>query len=219
MTELHDGQRGTGHPLRVVESTPENIEIGSILLEEFPEAHIIHLVRDPRGVTASLRRMDFGPRTAQECARLWKQRIASGLALELRYPDRVHRLRYEDLLACPDDVGPIAALVPPSPEAFVPERDLMVEFSSRSLQERASRGIDISQAWAWRNVLTPEDVGAIEFECRELMGLFDYPLTGTPDARSSTRRRLDSLRSVIDELTFSSARRALRVGRALLRRS
>lgn len=218
MRRLYVRQRGPSESVRVVESTPENIEIGSILLDEFPEAHLVHVVRDPRGVAASLRRVDFGPRSAQECARLWKQRVASGLALEAMYPDRVHRLRYEDLLVMPSGIGPLADLVPPDLQhEFDAGRDVMIDHTSAAVQRRSEAAIDVRRVWAWRKELSKPDIGVVEYECRELMNLFGYRADGYPDGRASTHRRLDTLRSTVGELTFGTTRRALRAGWAVAR--
>lgn len=218
MRRLYERRRGSAESVRVVEATPENIEIGSILLAEFPEAHLVHVVRDPRGVAASLRRVDFGPRSAQECARLWKQRVASGLALEAMYPERVHRLRYEDLLAVPSEIGVLADLVPPDRRhSFDARRDIMIDHTSAAVQRRADDELDLRRVWAWRNELSKADIGVVEYECRELMRLFDYRLDGFPDARASTHRRLDTLRSAAGELTFGTTRRAFRAGWAVAR--
>lgn len=218
LRRLYERRRGGSGPVRVVESTPENIEIGSILLEEFPEAHIVHMVRDPRGVAASLRRVDFGPRSAQECARLWKQRVASGLALEAMYPDRVHRLRYEDLVVMPTAIGSLGDCVPRDLDhEFDAARDVMIDHTSAAVQGRAESSLDIRRAWAWRRELSKADVGVVEYECRELMRLFDYRPDGFPDGRASTHRRLDTLRSTAGELTFGTTRRALRAGWAVTR--
>ncbi|MEZ5166327.1 MAG: sulfotransferase [Acidimicrobiales bacterium] len=115
--------------------TPENVEIGSILLSEFEDAQFVHVVRDPRAVAVSLRAADFGPSTLQQSARLWKQRVASGLALECLHPDRVTRVRYEDLLRAPTQIGPLLAAVP-CDEQFHWElgRDLMLDKTSLKLQ-------------------------------------------------------------------------------------
>lgn len=217
MQVLHDGRRGHG-PLRVVESTPENIEIGSILLDRFPDAHVVHVVRDPRGVAASLRGVDFGPRSAQECARLWKQRCASGLALESLFAGRVHRVRYEDLIESPGGLGSLRSTVGVDGDHdFDLIRDVMLDFSSVDVQSRATGSLDRERVASWRTELSIAQIGAIEYECRELMRLFDYPLEGYPDGRRSSRRRLDTLRSAAGDLTIGTARRAWRVGRARLR--
>jgi hypothetical protein len=212
MADIYAARRGTRSPLRVVESTPENIEIGSTLLAGFPEATLVHLVRDPRSVVSSLRRADFGPSTAQECARLWKQRVASGLGLELRYPERVVRLRFEDVLTTSETVdGRLGAVAPDERFSWDPDRDLLIDPTSHALQSRARGVVDPSRIDTWRSELSAADVAAIEYECRELMLAFGYELVGQPDRRSSTRRRLDAGWSILTELTIKTLRRTYRI--------
>lgn len=218
MSDIQESRRGRRTPLRTVESTPENIEIGSTLLSEFADATLVHVVRDPRAVAASLRAADFGPTTVQECARFWKQRVASGLALETSQPDRVARVRYESFLADPTDLpGPLAGVAPSRDFTFEPERDAILDPTSRQLQTQALAAVDTSRIDGWRSILTPEEVGMIEYECRELMVAFGYELEGSPDARTSTQRLLTSTRSALGELTTGSFRRLVRVARARVR--
>lgn len=215
MADSYESARGVRDPLRVVESTPENIEIGSILLSEFPDSRIIHLVRDPRAVVASLRWADFGPNSAQECARFWKQRVASGLALELNHPDRVTRLRFEDLLTDGSVLEPFAMLLGNDERfSFVADRDFQLDHTSQALQKRSQQEADPSHADAWRSILSPAEIGTVEYECRELMLAFGYELDGVTDGRSSTRRRLNATRSAVAEFTVGYPRRALRIVKA-----
>lgn len=64
----------------------------------FPDAKFIHIVRDGRGVAASVLPLDWGPNTVERAARWWAEEMASGLALESWDPRRVMRVKYEDLV-------------------------------------------------------------------------------------------------------------------------
>lgn len=217
MAGIHERVRGRPEPLRVVETTPLNIEIASLLLDQFPGSIVVHVVRDPRAVTASLLAADFGPRTAQECARLWKQRMASGLAAAGEHPDRLVTVRYEDAIvddAVLDDV--VARLRPDPGYGWEPERDLLVDHTSAALQRRVVGGRDPSRRDAWRQRLSPRQIAAVEHECRQLMTALGYPLVGPADDRSALARRVDTLRSSLGELVIDMPRRAVRLIRALL---
>ena len=86
-----------------VDHTPTNFKRGLTLLRMFPDARFLHLVRDGRGVAASLLPLDWGPNDIFRAAEYWMARCAVGLAAELQLgPDRVLRVRYEDLLANPE---------------------------------------------------------------------------------------------------------------------
>ena len=144
MAETYEQRRGdAGNEFRVVETTPENIEVASILLEQFPEAILIHAVRDPRAVAASLRAADFGPTTAQECARFWKQRLASGLAAELQHPDRSTGCATRT--SCTIERRSHHSTRPSSNDddtAWNQARDFMLDPTSRALQPYSDAPID-----------------------------------------------------------------------------
>lgn len=84
-----------------IDHTPENIFEPVKMMEIFPEAKFLHLVRDPRAVAASLLPLDWGPDTAEHAARFWAQKLAYGLALEQARPDRCMRVYFEDVVKTP----------------------------------------------------------------------------------------------------------------------
>ena len=65
-----------------VDHTPQNRRDGIQLLQLFPGAPVIHVVRDGRAVTASMIAKDGGPNTVRSAATKWQEAIADGLALE-----------------------------------------------------------------------------------------------------------------------------------------
>lgn len=216
MSGFHRRARGCSEPLRVIESTPLNIEIASILLAEFSGSMVVHVIRDPRAVTASLLAVDFGPRTAQQCARLWKERMASGLAAAAAHPGRVVTIRYEDVLTKVGALDEVVARLEPDPGyGWDARRDLFIDATSASVQRRVTGRPDPRRCEAWRETLTAGQIAAVEHECRQLMMALGYRLDGYVDGRSSLHRRLDALRSSVGELVIDTPRRTWRVLRAL----
>jgi hypothetical protein len=81
------------------DKTPRYVEHLPFLADLFPDAHFIHLVRDGRNVALSYADVPFGPTTVAKAARLWAERVASGVAngrdlgagryMEIRYEDMV----------------------------------------------------------------------------------------------------------------------------------
>jgi len=85
-----------------VDHSPNNVRYASHLLGLFPGARFVHIVRDARAVIASVVPLDWGPNSAFVGASWWVERLAHGLALETAQPDRVTRVRFEDLVAAPE---------------------------------------------------------------------------------------------------------------------
>jgi len=100
-----------GRP-RWVEKTPLNIRQIGWILERFPEARVIHVIRDGRDVVCSLRDhpdrrwvdgawvKELNPRSIEEHARRWVADTGAGMAW--RADPRVLEVRYEDLAREPE---------------------------------------------------------------------------------------------------------------------
>ena len=86
-----------------IDHTPENIRHALTLSRIFPEAKFIHIVRDGRAVAASIAKLDWGPRTIQESAKLWLKEVGLGLAAQHHFGQRLTLVRYEDLVLQPHD--------------------------------------------------------------------------------------------------------------------
>ncbi|MDX1440556.1 MAG: sulfotransferase [Rubricoccaceae bacterium] len=89
----------------IVDHTPENLKHAALLAEEFPGARFIHLVRDGRGVAASLIPLDWGASDIISAATTWTAGVGFGLAAE-SYLDgvKIRRVRFEDLVRKPEAV-------------------------------------------------------------------------------------------------------------------
>jgi hypothetical protein len=81
-----------------IDRQPGNVLHVWKLLEHFPDAKFIHLVRDGRAVAASIMPLDWGPNEIYSAARFWKHLLAYGyIAGSALGPERVLHVRYEDL--------------------------------------------------------------------------------------------------------------------------
>lgn len=81
------------------EKTPQHIFFADQILEGFPQAQFIHIVRDGRDVAVSWRHVKFGPEHVYASALRWSDVLEAGRALKGRLgPTQYLELRYEDLL-------------------------------------------------------------------------------------------------------------------------
>lgn len=86
-----------------VDHTPTTLKNITMLIDIFPEARFIHIVRDGRAVAASLFGTIWGPKTIHTAAQYWLKELAYCLSAEVRYgPQRIMRVRYEDVLFSPE---------------------------------------------------------------------------------------------------------------------
>jgi hypothetical protein len=81
---------------------PNYIQDLDVVLELFPDAQIIHMIRDGRDCVASLKRMPWWTVGYPPSVYKWARAIDTGLqAREQLRPDQYHEVRYEDLVADP----------------------------------------------------------------------------------------------------------------------
>ncbi|MDQ4078226.1 MAG: sulfotransferase [Chloroflexota bacterium] len=90
------------HATLWVDHTPSNSRFAATLLDLFPDAKMLHIVRDGRAIASSVMRLDWGPNTVLKAAPWWVERVAYGLAAETLWGvERVMRVTYEGLVADP----------------------------------------------------------------------------------------------------------------------
>ena len=71
-----------------------------VIMRLFPDAHIVHVVRDPRDCVASLKGMPWWKEDAYHSVSAWAESIDHADAAAVRWP--VTRVRYERLVADPE---------------------------------------------------------------------------------------------------------------------
>jgi hypothetical protein len=151
------------------------------IYDQFPNAKLIWLIRDPRDVAASSMKSVFNPFHPYYTGLLWKQQQLLGLATEARYgPERIKRLHYESLIEHPQQA--IQELCDYLDVVF---EETMLEFSQTKEAIKASR---LSESWKnatssvmrdnagkYRNSLSREKIQAVELVAGALMQDFSYP--------------------------------------------
>ncbi|NDJ53335.1 MAG: sulfotransferase [Chloroflexi bacterium] len=162
-----------------VDHTPENISYARSLVELFPQARIIHLVRDGRAVASSIMPLDWGPNTMMKAAPYWLAALSHGLAAE-RYlrPEQIIRVTYEDLVCYPEetlktlcefleiDYQPAMA----SAGGFKPP-DYTV-----SQHQLIGQAPNAARATKWERDLSPRQIEIFESLTRDFLHYLDYPL-------------------------------------------
>ncbi|MDQ4133851.1 MAG: sulfotransferase, partial [Actinomycetota bacterium] len=90
---------------RYGDKTPRFVQHVDVVAGLFPEARIVHLVRDGRDVALAVGEVDFGAANLVHAAHRWARRVerAERAGRQLG-PSRYRTVRYEDLTAAPDRV-------------------------------------------------------------------------------------------------------------------
>jgi hypothetical protein len=82
----------------LIERTPLHAQHLDLIVSIYPDAHVVHLVRDGTAVTRSLLAQEWGPTTADEAAAEWAMTVAA--VAEARVP-QLYEVRHEQLVADP----------------------------------------------------------------------------------------------------------------------
>ena len=176
---------------RPCEQTPQNTLYIDEILQAFPEAKIIHMIRDPRDILLSQKRRWKRPFLANNIpkkeairywlnyhpitiSKLWQGNINA--AKQFAKDSRVKEVRFEDLVDNPQKiVTEICKFLDLSYSEKLLEVPQIGSSSTRDLSEKS--GIDRSKAQNWyKGGLTNTEIFWCQKLARTLMEEYDYEL-------------------------------------------
>jgi hypothetical protein len=193
-----------GWPARVGEKTPGHLQWLPYLMRAMPSTRFIVVVRDPRAVVASVLDVPWtsGSILAESIRWRFDQQLV-GMLWSSSSSDRLHIVRYEELVAEPEVVasGIVAFLrFGPSRSPGSPRAALFR--SHEGWKGRALLPLDVSRVAAWTDDLTDRQAHVVSAVTARSAAPFGYQVSGRP------RQMLSWLIGHPDE--------ALPVGRALV---
>jgi hypothetical protein len=183
----------------------------------FPEALMLHVIRDGRDVALSWMRQWFGPTSLRNAARLWRDHVEVNRAWGRRNAARYLEIRYEDLAA--DKEAQIRKL-----EAFLEitavaatsgaGQSALAQALSKTESHSAMLDIVASENVAkWRSEMSAPDVACFEQIAGGTLSACGYPLSGAggagarhPNLRFSTHKLRLFAKSVLPLVLGLSAR-------------
>ena len=166
------------------DKTPDYVHHLRELLELFPGARVIHVIRDGRDVAASLAERPFGPPSPVVGAFRWRRYVRAGLrAGRWLGPERYLEVRLEDLIREPERVARgICAFLG---EEYDPG---MLDYPSRFPAEHFGPN-DPHKNLAlpptpglrdWRAGVSEREARAVEAVCHDLLERLGYEVPGPP---------------------------------------
>jgi Sulfotransferase family len=179
------------------DKTPFYVRKMDTIHQVLPEARFVHLIRDGRAVTLSIKDLWFGPDTIEEAAEFWVARIDEGREqarnlphyMELRYEDLVREpepqlrricefaeidydermLRYHELVT-----ERVAAEVPP--QEIAPDGRVVATEERLRIMENVSKPPDPSRIDRWKTDMPDSDQRTFERIAGERLRELGYPV-------------------------------------------
>ena len=207
-----------GKPL-FADKTPRNVLAIPLLADFFSGSRFVHIIRDGRDVALSLVEQRFGPASVSDAAMFWKRRVEqgrrAGLALD---PRRYTEVRYEDLVAHPEDT--IRSLC-----AFL---GLPYETDMLSFHEHAAAIVAASSEVGdhshllepvrtgirdWRVDMSAKDVETFECIAGDLLTELSYPRRTRPTLRTRISGSRARARHLVRDLHVRASKAKDRVHR------
>jgi hypothetical protein len=169
-----------GRP-RWAEKTPLNVHSFAWVLERFPEARLVHVIRDGRDVVCSMRQhperrwvdgvevKELRPQPVEAYMRRWVRDTEAGIAM--RGDPRYIEVRYEELVDDPERV--LRGLVDALDEPWLPR--LLVERTPKSGgPAHANSRISTGSVGRWRQDLSADERAAVQRIGGELLARLGY---------------------------------------------
>lgn len=159
---------------------PAYIQRLDVLLRLFPDAQIIHIIRDGRDCVSSLTRMPWWDGGAIAATWAWRNAVNCGLRARRRLPaDAYTEVRYEDLIAAPEaELRRLCAFLG---EAFhdrmlEPHQIADVAVPARKVWHTRTRtAVDDRALHRWRDDLQPWQRDLFHLVARRQLRATGYP--------------------------------------------
>lgn len=150
----------------VLEKSPIHTLHTFEILEKYPDARVIGIIRDGRDALASLRKTPWAKNSDKHYAADWVHRNTILLSAREAYPDRVRLVRFEDCVNSPAVLEDLriwlkvsSTFTERTPGASLTVPDWELEWKGKALTQA-----DQSRAGAWKQPIAGADAGQRDFQ-------------------------------------------------------
>lgn len=153
-----------------------------LIKEVYPSAKIIHIIRDPRDVSKSIKKAGWSL-TLKGAARIWKKQIRKGLEGRQLDEDSYYEIKYESLLISPrTELKKLFGWLDISyPEDLVDRYEksgAKIDSKFENLHQNIGRPIQKSRAFSWKKNMKKADIAIIEKVAETEIKRTEYEITG-----------------------------------------
>ena len=201
------------------EKTPDHINHLEAIRTYFPDARIIQIVRDPRAVLSSFRKVKVGSNAVSDVVNEWLGAI--NVLERWRGTEGFLAIRYEDLVENPEEVlrevcqtlgvdwlADLLEYHRRSETGFAPEQ---------THHANTMRPLFRSSLFSWRNELSDADIALIEWALSDAMLRYDYLPVGKPAQYPRLQMILSQIVGQMHRYLVRVPRQRLKALRARLR--
>ncbi|WP_299684385.1 sulfotransferase family protein [uncultured Tateyamaria sp.] len=191
-TVLSCFQIADGKP-RLLEKTPVHLRHVDELLEWFPDAQVVWIVRDGRACIASLTKVNWATNDLVTLAQQWRRNMAFGKMFAGAHADRIHILRYEELVTDPQEtLAPTLRFLDLDPDSAIFDHTQAVHTvkpTETSWKQNVMQPLMPSRADAWKDSFSEQDLYRVEAIIGPSLRQFGYaPLTQAKPVRAAIER-------------------------------
>jgi hypothetical protein len=178
ITGLFEKNAAGEHKPRWGDKTPYYVLHIAKLLEWWPDAQVIHIIRDGRDVALSMfaRRHDFGAYNTYHAAREWEKYVEAGREQGQQLPASQYlEIRYEDMIG--DQKSALQTICAFLGEAY---SDDLLEYKKAGIAGKTpmlQKPIQKSNQDKWRHDMTPWQIRVFESGAADTLRKYGYPLT------------------------------------------
>lgn len=169
-------QRGRPGARIWVDHTPKNLRHVRDMSRSDLRLSLVHLIRDGRGVAASMKNVDWGPKDIATLASWWATRIAEGLAAEKFLGDGSTSIRYDDIVTDPE--AGFRSLCADLGLTYTPKiltsRALEVPDYTRAQHKAVGHSPNPARAVAWKQDLSSREQEIFEASAGDVLQLLGY---------------------------------------------
>lgn len=161
------------------EKTPDHLRFVPEMVQQFPEAVFVAIVRDPRDVALSLRALPWSRSTLPEQAWTWRSYAARIDRYHVDYEERFYSLRYEDLITNPEEElrGICAFLEMPFSASMLQRQEQKAQpfdAEREPWKQNSAREIDPSNRGKWRTQLPEAERALVELIVGRWLTVYRY---------------------------------------------
>ena len=159
--------------IRWGEKTPEHLEFVGTIFDFYPDAQVINVIRDPRDVALSFKKVPFGSNCVFSIARLWNRYIDVPKKQDIINRGSYLEVKYEDIVIKPKKmIGEMCAFINEEPD----EKMFQFQKYSHSYIEKNEpwkngclQPLTTSNIGKWKNELSNWEIEQVILKCERRM--------------------------------------------------